>query len=160
MTLDARGTGTALAAAADELVRIWRAARGAARPGVFPGLADGVMDAFALQAAASLAAGEPPLGAWSRTVGLVRLDPRDVAASVREIEAEWDLLGEVLRAACEALDAEPAAFEWLERALAAARAGAPALTDRAARPAGVAIAWAFSGLTAAQRRARHDRAGV
>ncbi|HYG69610.1 MAG TPA: hypothetical protein VD838_18185, partial [Anaeromyxobacteraceae bacterium] len=136
------------------LVRIWRSARGAARPGVFPGLLDGVVEPFLRSAGNALAAGEPPLGPWPRTVGLVRLDPRDVDASVREIEAEWDLLVEVLRASCEALDGEPSAFDWLEKAVATARAGAPALRDRAARPVGIAIAWVWSGVAPSRRRDR------
>jgi hypothetical protein len=154
--LDARHTGSALGAAVDELVRIWRSARGAARPGVFPGLADGVMASFLEQAGSSLAHGEPPLGPWPRTVGAVRLDPKDVAASVRELEAEWDLLVEVLRAGCEALDSEPAAFEWLEKAVATARAGASALGDPTTRPVGVAIVWSFSGLAPTRRRTRRS----
>lgn len=154
MNLDARHTGEALVSAADELLRIWRAARGAARPGVFPGVLDGAMGAFLIQAGSALAAGEPPLGAWPRTAGAVRLDPADPAASIREIEAEWDLLVEVVRASCEALGSEPGAFEWLEKAIAAARAGAPALLDRSARPTGVVIVFAFAGLAPVRRRAR------
>jgi hypothetical protein len=154
--IDGRQTGKALVAAADELLRIWRSARGAARPGVFPGLADGVMASFLEQAGSSLGHGEPPFGAWPRTVGAVRLDPKDFAASVRELEAEWDLLVEVLRAGCEALESEPAAFEWLEKAIATARAGAPALRDAALRPAGVAIVWSWSGLAPSRRRTRRS----
>lgn len=151
--LDPRRTGAALVAAADELVRVWRSARHAARPGVFPGLADGVMGPFLERAGSALAAGAPPLGPWPRTAGAVRLDPKDVPASVREIEAEWDLLVEVARASCEALGSDPAAFEWLEKAIATARAGTSALPDRAARPAGVVIVYGFSGFAPSRRRA-------
>jgi hypothetical protein len=156
--LDTRRTGAALVAAVDELVRVWRSARGAARPGVFPGLADGLVGPFVERAGSALAAGEPPLGPWPRTVGAVRLDPKDVDASVREIEAEWDLLVEVLRASCEALDSDPAAFEWLEKAIATARAGTAALSDRAARPVGVAIVYGFSGFAPNRRRPRRPGA--
>ncbi len=146
MTLDARRVGDAIAAGAADLAGIWRGARREARPEVFPGVIDGILEDFLSRAGEALAAGRDPALVWPETTGVVRVNPKEPFRSVDEIEAEWDLVAEVLAASCEALQADQAASEWLSRAILFARAGARTVHERAA-PRGILIVWALSGLS-------------
>lgn len=144
MTLGAHRAGDAIARAAGELVQVWRAARAQARPAVFPGLVDGVLEDFVLRAGAALADGKDPALVWPACEGTVRLYPRAPDRSRAELDAEWDLAVEVLASACEALDAGDEAAEWLARAVVFARSGARTL-HRGGGPRGVALVWLLSG---------------
>jgi hypothetical protein len=146
LTLDSRRVGDAIAAGAADLAGIWRATRREMRPEVFPGVVDGILVDFLTRAGEALAAGRDPALVWPETTGVVRVDPKAPFRSVDEIEAEWDLVAEVLAASCEALRADTAAAEWLSRAILFARAGARNVQERAA-PRGILIVWALSGLS-------------
>ena len=150
MSLDARRAGDALAASAADLARVWRAGRAAARPGAFPGLLDGLVEPFLSTMGEALAAGRDPALVWTDTVGVVRL-PRDARRGGEELEAEWDLVEEVLETSLRALDAEPAAVEWIERALVLARAGTRALARGGGTP-GVLVVRLLSDPAATRRR--------
>jgi hypothetical protein len=122
MTVDARRAGDALAASSEDLARVWRAGRASARPAAFPGLIDGVIDSYLLQAGDALANGRDPALVWPATEGVVRLDVRDPRRTSAELDAEWDLVEEVLLAALGALDAGEDSLEWARRAVVLARA--------------------------------------
>ena len=134
--------GAFLQQQAEELTRIWRLARADARRDVFPGLLDDLVQAFFSRAGAELAAGTPPEAVWRGLAGVVRWPP-SVAPS--EHTEEWALMLEVLRAACESVNAAPDAAAWLAQAAAAAEAGTAALGgERAATPEGIVVAVVFS----------------
>lgn len=115
MTATAAAVGHALAASADEALRLWRAARRHARPNVFPGLLDGLVGGFAPAVGETLARRQPPEAAWAALGGVVRLPHSGVA---EELEAEWALAGEVASAIADAVKAGP---EARHQAIAAAR---------------------------------------
>jgi hypothetical protein len=152
VSLDARRAGEALAAAAADLARVWRAARAAERTEAFPGLLDGLVEPFLALAAEALAAGRHPALLWPAAAGTVRSIAGDPRRTREELEAEWDVLEQVLGAACRALDADEEAREWIARALALARAGARRLPDREGAP-GILTVRVYSD-PAATRRAR------
>ncbi len=153
MSLDALATCDALRAAADELVRIWRAARAESRPGVAPGLLDGVIRDFLARAADGLEAGATdPAGPWARTAGLVRIAAGDRRRSAGELEAEWTILRSILDSVSTSLDVEPGARAFLEGAVAAAQADAPALAEGRSHPEGVAVAVQLGERGAGRRR--------
>lgn len=154
MTLDVHRAGDAIATSAADLARVWRAGRAAARAGAFPGLLDGVVEPFLAALGAGLAAGRDPALIWTETTGVVRL-PRDRRRAGEELEAEWDLVEEVLGASLQALDAEPAAREWIDRAVVLARLGARALG--AGGPPGVLAVRLLSDPAATRRRAGGPR---
>ncbi|HET9594622.1 MAG TPA: hypothetical protein VFP65_03525 [Anaeromyxobacteraceae bacterium] len=132
---------------AEELTRIWRLARADARRDVFPGLLDDLVQPFFSRAGTELAAGSPPEAVWRGLAGLVRWPP---SVSPAEHTEEWALVLEVLRAACESVNAAPEAAAWLAQAAAAAEAGTAALAGRdAAAPEGIVVALVF---TSAQPR--------
>jgi hypothetical protein len=151
VTLDARRVGDALAASAADLARVWRAGRAAARPNAFPGLLDAVVESFLAAAGEGFAEGRDPALIWPATAGVVRL-PIDTRRAVEELDAEWDLVEEVLAAALKALDAGDAALEWSRRATVIARAGARTLGS-AGGPAAILAVRLLSD-PAATRRAR------
>lgn len=150
MSLDAHRTGDALAASAPDLARVWRAGRAAARPAAFPGLLDGVIESFLAALGEALADGGDPALVWTATTGVVRL-PRDARRALEELDAEWDLVEEVLGASLQALDAERAAAEWIERAVVLARAGARSL-GAAGGPPGILAVRLLSDPAATRRR--------
>ncbi len=156
MTLEGRRAGDAIATSAGELVRLWRATRAQARPDVWPGLLDGVMEDFFVRTGEALAEGSDPALVWPSVTGLVRIDPGARDRSRAEIDAECDVAASVLSAACEALDAAEAAGEWLSRAVATARAGARTL-DAGGAPRGIVVAWSLSGLAGARRARGAER---
>jgi hypothetical protein len=151
VTLDARRVGDALATSAADLARVWRAGRAAARPSAFPGLLDGLVESFLAAAGEGLAEGRDPALIWPATTGVVRL-PLDARREAEELDAEWDLVEEVLAAALRALDAGDGALEWALRAIVIARAGARTLGGGGG-PAGV-LAVRLHSDPAATRRAR------
>jgi hypothetical protein len=138
VTLDARRAGDALSASAVDLARVWRAARAAARPEAFPGLLDGVVETFLAAAGLALAGGRDPALVWPATAGIVRL-PADERRTRAELDAEWDLLEDVLAAALRALDADDGALEWMRRAVVLARAGARGLGTPGGPPGVLAV---------------------
>lgn len=135
MTLDARRTGDALALAAPDLGRVWRSGRAAARPGVSPGLLDGLVEPFFALAGEALAAGRHPALLWPAAAGVVRVFAGDPRRTRAELDAEWDLAEQVLHAASRTLDAGDDAREWISRAIAIARGGSRALPERSGAPA-------------------------
>jgi hypothetical protein len=135
-----REAGEAIAAAAGELTRIWRAARAQARPGVFPGASDGLVERFVGGLGEALVHGRPAEEAWARLDGVVRLDPAAEGEAEEELRAEWRILGEVLAAACDALRASPEVVDAAARAVEAARHGLERIRTEA--PPGVLrLAW-------------------
>ncbi len=152
MTLEARRAGDAIARSAGDLARVWRAARLQARPDVFPGLLDAVVQDFFARAGELLAAGRDPALVWPSTVGLARLDPRARDRGREEIDAEWDLAAGVLASAREALGAGDDVAEWLARAIVLARAGSRGL-DAGGGPPGIAVVWVLSGIARRPSRA-------
>jgi hypothetical protein len=152
VTIDPRRAGDALASSAQDLVRVWRAGRAAARPGAFPGLLDGVVEPFLARAGEALADGRDPALVWPSVEGIVRVDSRDPRRTRAELEAEWDLLEEVLQTACRTLGAGDALREWVARAVVFARSGARALGAGGA-PRGVLVVRLHSD-PAATRRGR------
>ncbi len=151
VTLDPRRAGDALVTSAIDLARVWRAGRAGARPHAFPGLLDGVVESFLAVAGTALAEGRDPALVWSATTGVVRL-PRDARRTREELDAEWDLVEEVLAAALRALDAGDGPVEWMKRAVVIARGGVRTLGS-AAGPPGV-LAVRLHSDPAATRRAR------
>lgn len=152
MSLDPVHAGEALQATAGELHRIWRAARAQVRPQVFPGLADDATGRLLDRAAEALLEGAEDARAPYRHLGaIVRLDPRHPDSSEAEIETEWRLLAEVLRATCEALDAGDATRDFLARAVEAAREGASELV-RGNGPPGILRVQQLSGFAPPRRR--------
>jgi hypothetical protein len=151
VTLDPRRTGDAIAAAAADLARVWRAARAAARPGFFPGLLDGLVEPFLAAAGEALADGRHAALVWPSVAGVVRLQAGDLGATAAELEAEWDLAEQVLHDACKALDAGEGAREWVSRAIAIARTGTRTLA-RGDAPDAVLVVWVHSA-PAVRRRA-------
>ena len=145
MSLDHRRTGEALLATSGELLRIWRSARAQVRPGVFPGLADGLVAAVLERAAQRLTSGGgDPADPYRGAVALVRVDPRVRSVSAEEIDTEWRVLGEVLRATCDALDVADAPRRFLANVVEVARADAEALAEGRG-PAGVLVVGQVSG---------------
>lgn len=153
MALGPVPSGRAIEQSAEELLRIWRLARAAARRDVFPGLLDGVMGAFFARCGRLLAKGGEPDDVWQRLVGIVRWSPHHGA---RELTGEWAIAMEVLSAACESFEADPKVAEWLARAVAAAEKGTAAIAERRgnpARPDGVVLLFTYG-------EAAPHRAGV
>jgi len=126
---------------AEELTRIWRMARITGRAHVFPGLLDDVVARFFAHAARLLERQEPPEALWRELVGLVRWPPR---VAPEELADEWTLLGELLAATSEALDAPPETRRWLDEALAACAAGTAQLGQGGERPRGIVTALMLS----------------
>jgi hypothetical protein len=151
MTLDARRAGDALSASAADLARAWRASRLAARPERFPGVLDGVVEAFFALAGETLADGRDPALVWPALAGVVRIDARDPRRTRADLDAEWDLAEEVLHAACSALGAGDAAREWISRAIVLARTGARSLARGGPR---AILVVRLHGATGTRRRAR------
>ncbi len=129
MRLDGRRAGEALATASAELTRIWRAARHEARPDVFPGLSDGVVERFVAGLGEALVLGRASEEVWARAEGVVRLDPAASARAEDELRAEWRLVGEVIASACDALDAGPDVTDFAARAVEAARHGVEGIRE-------------------------------
>ena len=152
MTLDVRRSADALAASTEDLARAWRGARAAARPGCFPGLLDGLIEPLLALAADALAGDGDPGAPWAAVVGVVRVDARDRRRTLGELDAEWDVLEQVLHAACDALGAGEDVRGWISRALVIARAGSWTLLAGGG-PRGVLVVKVFSEF-GATRRAR------
>ncbi len=134
----------------EELTRIWRLARASERPDVFPGLLDDVVARLFDRLGHLLVNGSAPETTWSGLVGLVRWPP---PLAPGELTREWAVLMEVLSAACESVNADPAVERWLTRAVGICEAGTTALGGgRDKGPAGVVIALVFSSLDP-----RHNR---
>jgi hypothetical protein len=132
-------SGRAIEQSADELVRIWRLARAAARREVFPGLLDGLMGSLFARAGRLLAEGGAPEDVWPGLVGAVRWPVR---LGAPELTREWAVASQVLTAACRSFGAEPETARWLVRALAEAERGTSALRDARPsppRPEGVVV---------------------
>lgn len=156
MSLAADKVGLFLRSQAEELERIWRGARIAARPDVFPGLIDGVVAPFFLLAGELIARAAAPEEVWRGLVGVVRYAP---ALPEDELAQEWSLLREVLAAACESVGAGRDAADWLARAANAAEAGAAALARKeGAAPDGIVAAFVFSSLAPRQPAAERAEA--
>ena len=151
MTLDLRRAGDAISASAADLARVWRAGRAAARPSAFPGLLDGVVESFLVQSGEALAEDRDPALVWPAAQGVVRL-PLDARRAGDELDAEWDLVEEVLTAALQALDAGDGALEWVRRAVVISRAGTRTLGAAGGPPAVLAVR--LHSDPAATRRAR------
>lgn len=155
MSLDLARTGEALLATSSELHRIWRSARAQIRPNVFPGLLDEAVGAFLERAGRWLEAGAgDPAEPYRRIAGVVRVDALDRRWSASEIDTEWRLAGEVLKATCDALDAGKDARDLLARAIDVAREGADDLA-RGRGPEGIMVLGQLSGFRP-QRRRRED----
>lgn len=89
--------------------------------------------------------GREPADVWAELVGVVRVDRSPGAKPEDDLAAEWRLLGEVLAAACDALEASPDAVDRVARAVDAARRGAePLLEGRP--PRGVLVVRQRAGL--------------
>jgi hypothetical protein len=130
-------SGKAIEQSSEELLRIWRLARASARREVFPGLLDGVLGDFFARSGRLLADGGSPEEVWKGLRGIIRWAP---ALGAAELTNEWAIAMEVLAAACESFDSDPATAEWLARAVAEAERGTSALLDaqdRAALPPGI-----------------------
>ena len=151
MTLGRRRAGDAISASADELARVWRSGRATARPAAFPGLLDGLVESFLFAAGDGIANGRDPALAWPATEGVVRVDARDPEVTRAELDAEWDLVEEVLVAALHALEVDDEALEWAARAVVIGRAGTRALEGGG--PPGILLVRLHSD-PAAMRRAR------
>lgn len=134
MRLDARRTGEAIAAASGELARIWRSTRAAGGPAPSP--LGGVIERFVAALGEGLAQGRPPEAAWAAVDGVVRLPARPGPGDAEALAREWRLLGEVLAAACQTLDADAAATDGVARAVDAA-ARASTLPER------VLVVWVY-----------------
>jgi hypothetical protein len=158
MVLGPVPSGRAIEQSADELLRIWRLARAAARREIFPGLLDGVMGAFFARCGRLLAESGTPDDVWSGLVGIVRWSPRHGA---RELTGEWAIAMEVLTAACESFEADPKVADWLARAVATAEKGTAAVRERRkkpARPDGILLLIVYGEL-GPQRRGPRDAEG-
>jgi hypothetical protein len=132
----------------EELTRIWRVARASERPEVAPGLIDGLVLPFFERAGELLASGADPEAVWAGLSGLVRWAP---ALAPGELTREWELVIEVLRAACESVNAAPVVRTWLARAVAVCQEGSAALRAGAAAPDGIVTALLFAGYEAVGR---------
>jgi hypothetical protein len=144
--------GKAIAQSADELARIWRLARAPARPDIFPGLLDGVMQAFFSRAGQLMASGQDPEKVWHGISGIVCWAPK---VGAKELTQEWAVAMEVLTAACESLEAEPQVAQWLARAIAEAEKGTASLQDPKPDqppPKGVVTVLLFGELRPRRRR--------
>jgi hypothetical protein len=117
---------------------VWRAGRTASRPAVFPGLLDAVAEPFLTRLGEALSDGRDPALVWPAVDGVIRVDGRDPRMTTAEIDAEWDLFEEVLRAACRALGADASVLEWVSRAVVIARAGSRNVQQRT-RPGVLAV---------------------
>ncbi len=149
MAVSLADSGKILEQSAETLLRIWRLARAASRRQVFPGLLDGVMRAFLTTSGQVMSAGGAPEGIWPQLTGLVRWAPENAG---EEITHEWAIAMEVLTAACESFDAEPAVGSWLARAVAEAEKGTVALRDRTrVAPPGVVTILLFGDLRPQRR---------
>jgi hypothetical protein len=124
--MDPMAFGRALRRAAPEQTRVWRLARAQAQRPVFPGLLDGLVPSFLAEAGRLLAEGGDPAAAWGAPAGTLRLAPGD---SAEELTVEWALLMEVLGAACESFQAQPAVAEWLAKAVAAGQRATAAVAS-------------------------------
>jgi hypothetical protein len=144
VTLAPDKVATFLASQAEELTRIWRLARAAARPEVFPGLIDALVMPFFLRASELLPAGAAPEEVWAGMAGVLRWAP---AVKLVELTNEWEVLVEVVNAACESVNAGVDAEAWLTRAVDAAEAGAVAIArGERAPPTGVVAVLVFSSV--------------
>ncbi len=132
MALGPVPSGRAIEQSAEELLRIWRLARAAARREIFPGLLDGVMGAFFARSGRLLAEGGAPDDVWRGLVGIVRWSPRHGA---RELTGEWAVAMEVLTAACESFQADPKVAEWFAGAVGTAEKGTATVRERRKKPA-------------------------
>ncbi len=142
--------GLFLSQQAEELTRIWRLARAAERPDVFPGLLDDVVSRFFARTAELLSESAAPEDLWRGLSGLVRWPP---PLAPGELTQEWSILMEVLSAACESVNADPSVSAWLARAVAACEVGTSALVGgRGKGPAGIVTALVFSPLEPRHRR--------
>jgi hypothetical protein len=148
--LDHVKAGKVLGHAAPELLRVWRLARATARPQVFPGLLDGLMGDFLRRAARLLQQGAAPEEVWSGACGTLRWS---ADAGADEMTAEWALALEVISAAIDSADFDPAIGAWLARAVASAEAATGAMRGPSAAPAppGVLLVKMFSSLARPQR---------
>jgi hypothetical protein len=144
MTHEARRAGEAIATAAAQLTSIWRAARSEARPDVFPGLSDAVVERFVAGLGEALVLRREPEEVWARAEGVLRLDLPAAGHADDELRAEWRLVGEVIAAACDALDAGPGVADFAARAVEAARHGIEAVRERV--PPGVVVVVVLSSL--------------
>lgn len=134
----------------DELTRIWRVARAVARPTVFPGLADDLVWRFFPLAGELLSTGGPAEGVWQQLVGVVRWSPR---LAPQEIDREWAIVGEILTAVCESVNAEPMVAEWLDQAIRACSAGSATLAATGGHPPpGILTTVVFSTVAPRQQR--------
>jgi hypothetical protein len=140
--LPADQVGRFLRYQAPELTRIWRLARAQARHDVFPGLVDGLVEAFFDRAGELLGDGAAPDEVWEGLVGVVRWPP---TLAADELPQEWAILADVLAAACESVNAEPEVGAWLTRAVAAAESGTLGLAGGTGRrPPGIFTTVVFS----------------
>ena len=153
--LGAAKVGLFLRQQADELTRIWRLARVSARPAVFPGLLDGVVTPFFRTCGELLPQHRAPEEVWTELSGVVWWQ---TALAPAELVEEWAVMSEVVSAACEAVNAEPAVGEWLVRAIAACQTGTAALgSSRDQAPPGILAALVYSEV-APRRPAEKDGA--
>ncbi len=141
--LGPKGVGAFLLQQEGELTRIWRMARAAARPEVFPGLLDGVVGPFFARAGEELARGGAPGAVWEGLAGVVRWA---ITRGEEELREEWVVVREVVGAACEAVNADPAVQAWLGEASARCQQGALALCQGGTHPPGLVPAVVFSSL--------------
>jgi hypothetical protein len=148
-----RQVGAFLRHQAEELTRIWRLARHTGSKDVFPGCLDGVMGDFFARVGTLLEAGAPAESAWSTLEGCIRWPPGIAPA---ELSGEWDGAREVLEAACESVNAVPEVVQWLEGAIASAKAGTEQLEAGRAptRPERVVTLIILGSYAPVPRRAR------
>lgn len=154
MALGPVPSGRAIEQSAEELLRIWRLARAAARREIFPGLLDGVMGAFFARCGSLLADKGVPEDVWPGLVGIVRRPPGNAG---RELTGEWAIAMEVLTAACESFQADPKVAEWLTRAVATAEKGTASIRGRRGklpRPEGILLLETYGGLAPPRRGAK------
>jgi hypothetical protein len=145
MSLEPDKVGMFFRGQAEELTRIWRLARAAARPDVFPGLVDALVHPFFERAGDLLASGGAPEEVWHGLVGLVRWPP---ALSPGELTHEWAVMVEVVGAGCESVNAAPAATEWLTRAVNIAERGSVAIAGgHGLAPEGIVTTVVFSSVS-------------
>lgn len=142
MTMAAELAGEALRVAAGELVRAWRSARLSRSAALFPGALDGVLQPFLEALGEALAEGRAPEEAWASTAGVVRL--LSGARGWEVLASEWETVAGVLAAACDSLQAEPAARERVTRTVGAAARGVAEL-GAAAGPAAVLVVHLLGG---------------
>lgn len=141
MPADAVQSGKAIEAGAEELLRIWRLARAAAKRELAPGLLDDVMGAFIARAGKLLQENAAPDEVWNGLSGVVRVSPKKGAPALTE---EWAIAMEVLAAACEALEADATVGDWLARAVARAEQGTTALAGGGAAEHGIVPVYVYT----------------